>query len=78
VIYTDDTIVTGSDTKQIDDTIRDIANKFGITSKDEINDFLGVKIHRDEVAGTFTLTLPQLIKFILSDQGLQGIIIQTY
>jgi Reverse transcriptase (RNA-dependent DNA polymerase)/GAG-pre-integrase domain len=72
VIYTDDTIVTGSDTKQIDDTIRDIANKFDITSKDEVNDFLGVKIHRDAVAGTFTLTQPQLIKSILSDLGLQG------
>jgi Reverse transcriptase (RNA-dependent DNA polymerase) len=44
IIYTDDTIVTGPVQKQVDDAIKDIAKKFKITSKNEVKDFLGVRI----------------------------------
>jgi Reverse transcriptase (RNA-dependent DNA polymerase) len=71
VIYTDDTIVTGPDTKQIDATIKDVAAKFEITSKEMVKDFLGVKIDRDFKNATITMTQPQLIKSIISDLGLQ-------
>jgi Reverse transcriptase (RNA-dependent DNA polymerase) len=71
VIYTDDTIVTGPSQKQVDNAIKDIANKFEIKSKDEVKDFLGARIQRDTTAGTITLTQPQLLQAIINDLGLQ-------
>lgn len=70
IIYTDDTIVTGPKESLIDQAIKDIGEKFEITNKESVDDFLGVKIIRDEVNGTLTLTQPQLINSILDDLGL--------
>jgi Reverse transcriptase (RNA-dependent DNA polymerase)/GAG-pre-integrase domain len=70
IIYTDDTIVTGPSEKLIKKAILDIGSRFEITSKDAIEDFLGVKIVKDEVAGTITLSQPHLIDSILADLGL--------
>jgi Reverse transcriptase (RNA-dependent DNA polymerase) len=47
VIYTDDTIVTGPIMKQVDESIKDIAGKFEITSQEAVKDFLGVYIDRN-------------------------------
>jgi Reverse transcriptase (RNA-dependent DNA polymerase) len=70
VIYTDDTIVTGPDAKEIDDTIQQIAGKFTITITKGIEDFLGVNLHYDEHEKSLKFTQPQLIKSILHDLGL--------
>jgi hypothetical protein len=51
--------------------IKDIWNAFAITSRKTINNFLGVKIHRDTVNGVVTLTEPQLIDSILHDLHLK-------
>jgi Reverse transcriptase (RNA-dependent DNA polymerase) len=67
IIYTDDTIVTGASAKDIDQAINDISTIFEITRKDTVDDFLGVKITRDEQNKTVTLTQPQLISSILQD-----------
>ena len=69
-IYTDDTIFTGPDPKELDKIIREIGKVFDITSELEVTDFLGVKVERDEQNGTYTLTQPHLIKSILDDLGL--------
>ncbi len=71
VIYTDDTIVTGPDEKQIDAAIKDIGTEFVITSQEKVSDFLGVNIARDENNGSFVLTQQLLIKSILNDLGLK-------
>jgi hypothetical protein len=70
IIYTDDTIITGKDEESIDKVIADIGSRFEITTKDSVSDFLGVKITRDDEAGTVTFTQPQLIESVLDDLGL--------
>jgi Reverse transcriptase (RNA-dependent DNA polymerase) len=72
VVYTDDTIITGPDTLELDQVVKDIANEFDITSEPRMSDFLGVKIDRDDEAKSVTLTQPHLIRSILQDLGLQG------
>jgi Reverse transcriptase (RNA-dependent DNA polymerase) len=69
VIYTDDTIVTGSNEDMIDATITNIAKLFNITSEDSVNDFIGINIakHKD---GIISLTQPKLIQSIFDDLGL--------
>jgi Reverse transcriptase (RNA-dependent DNA polymerase) len=72
VVYTDDTIVTGPNSSEIDRAISDISKQFVITHDPMVSDFLGVKIERDIEAGTYTLTQPHLIQSIITDLGLQG------
>jgi hypothetical protein len=71
IIYTDDTIVTGPDVTQIDKAIEDIGTAFKITHQTKVNDFLGVKIERDEKDGSIKFSQPHLINSILKDVGLQ-------
>jgi Reverse transcriptase (RNA-dependent DNA polymerase) len=71
IIYTDDTIVTGPNTKDIDQAVTDIASLFEITVKDTLDNFLGVKITRNEFNNTVQMTQPQLIDAILNDLQLQ-------
>jgi hypothetical protein len=71
VIYTDDTIITGPDEKQIDETIKDIGSVFAITNQEQVSDFLGVNIARNEDDGSFVLTQQLLIKSIINDLGLK-------
>jgi Reverse transcriptase (RNA-dependent DNA polymerase) len=69
VIYTNDTIVTGPDAKEVDQAILLIKSHFNITCSDKVEDFLGVNIaYQDE--GSFTLSQPHLIKSIILDLGL--------
>jgi Reverse transcriptase (RNA-dependent DNA polymerase) len=63
VIYTDNTIIAGSNVVKVDATIIKIANLFKTTSKDEVND-IGVN-------GKICLTQPELIQNILEDLGLK-------
>jgi hypothetical protein len=44
VIYTYDTINTGSNVAKVDATIATIATLFKITTEDSVNDFIGVNI----------------------------------
>jgi hypothetical protein len=67
IIYTDDTIVTGPVERNIDEAIQNIGEKFAITHKPCVDDFLGVKITRDENAKTIEYTQPHLIQSILDD-----------
>jgi hypothetical protein len=71
VIYTDDTIITGPDPQEINKIMDDIWRVFDITKENEVSDFLGVKITRNEENGLFSLTQPHLIRSILNDLGLQ-------
>ncbi len=71
IIYTDDTIITGPNEKEIDKIISEIGNVFKITHSETVNDFLGVKIERDERTGTVKMTQPLLIQSIINDMGFQ-------
>jgi hypothetical protein len=65
VLYTDDSILTGPDRKEIDRVVRDIKNaKLNITVEGKVTDFLGVKIDR-QGDGTIKFSQPHLIDKIL-------------
>ena len=66
-LYTDDSILTGPDKKEIDQSIIDLKKaKLNITEEGDLEDFLGVRIERKE-DGSVHLTQPQLIDQILKD-----------
>jgi Reverse transcriptase (RNA-dependent DNA polymerase) len=70
VIYTDDTIVTGENSNDVQKAIQDIGSKFNITSQQKVDDFLGVKIIRHQTTGKIEFVQPHLIDSILEDLGL--------
>lgn len=70
IVYTDDTIITGPNIKDIDKMIQDISTIYEITHDDKVTDFLGVNIKTDEKTGNISLTQQQLILSILKDLGL--------
>ena len=66
ILYTDDSIIAGSDRQAIDETIRQIKQSgLDITIKGDIWDFLGINI--DCQNDQYHLTQPQLIKYILHE-----------
>ena len=71
VLYTDDTIITATNNKLIDDMVKDI-EKAGLKVTDEgnIEDFLGVNITRMD-DNSIHLHQPHLIDQILKDLNIQ-------
>jgi len=72
VLYTDDSILTGPDLKELDKIIEDMKQAgLDLMVEGDISDFLGVNIqcHND---GTVHLTQPHLINSILEELGLQA------
>jgi Reverse transcriptase (RNA-dependent DNA polymerase) len=70
IIYTDDTIITRPNEKDINTAIADISSKFSIPSKDSVSDFLGVHIERRN-NNIIEMTQPTLIQSILDDLELK-------
>ena len=72
VLYTDDSILTGPDPKELDTIIEEMKQVgLEITVEGDISDFLGVNIQRNK-DGTVHLTQPQLIDSILKELHLTG------
>jgi Reverse transcriptase (RNA-dependent DNA polymerase) len=73
ILYTDDSILIGPDEQElVEITDRIQATGLEITDDGAIEDFLGVRIKRDERKGTVTLRQPHLIESILQDLCLNG------
>jgi Reverse transcriptase (RNA-dependent DNA polymerase) len=70
VIYTDNTIAAAIDKELMNKAIKDIGNKFSMTTSLSVEDFLGVHIAFDEQGALVEFTQSQLIKSIISDLGL--------
>jgi hypothetical protein len=67
-VYTDDGILTGPDKVHLEMCMKEMGERFNITDKGELNEYLGVKItHLDD--GTISLTQPHLIDSIIEDMG---------
>ena len=49
VIHTDDCIIAGKDSSQIESTIKGIAAKFEIADEGEVYEYLGVKVECREM-----------------------------
>jgi len=72
VLYTDDSILTGPDPKELDSIIKKMKQVgLDITVEGDISDFLGVNIQK-KADGTVHLTQPQLIDSILKELHLTG------
>jgi hypothetical protein len=70
ILYTDDSIIAGPDTEEIDRVIKEMsATGLELTIEGDLQDFLGVNIDRKE-DGTIHFTQPHLIDSILEDLGL--------
>ena len=66
ILYTDDSIIAGSDKQAINDTIKSIKRAgLDITIEGDIRDFLGINITQDN--DQYHLTQPQLIQSVLKD-----------
>ena len=77
VLYTDDSILAGPDKAELEKVIEEIkASGLNITVEGDLQDFLGVRIDRNE-DGTIALTQPQLIDQILSDLRMQDEDVRT-
>ncbi len=66
VLYTDDSILTGPDPKELDDIIAKMKTKLDITVEGNVSDFLGVNIDQKS-DGSIHMTQPHLIDRILKD-----------
>jgi hypothetical protein len=64
IVYTDDTILLGPNKEEIDNLVKQLADKFNIEDQEELSDYLGIKIERKE-DGTMIWTQPNLIHSIL-------------
>ncbi len=69
LVYTDDTILIGPNTKEIEKIIKMLSKNFKIEDQGTLNDYLGVHIER-KGDGTLEMTQPTLILSILKDVGL--------
>ena len=78
VLYTDDSLLAGPDSKEIDNIIDELQSKakLDITVEGDLADFLGVHIDRRE-DGTIHLSQPHLIKQILKDLRMETKDIKT-
>ncbi|KAI2507111.1 G-protein coupled peptide receptor [Fragilaria crotonensis] len=68
MIYTDDGIFCGPDDAEIAVCLKDLSSRFDITDEGDIDEYLGVKVTRED-DGTITLTQPHLIDSIIADLG---------
>ena len=65
ILYTDDSILTGPDEKELDEIIQEMkAAELDLTVEGDISDFLGVKIAR-RPDGTVEMTQPHLIDQVI-------------
>jgi hypothetical protein len=63
VLYTDDSILTGPDSKELDSIIEEMKKAgLDLTVEGDIADFLGVKIEKSQDGKSFSLTQPHLIE----------------
>jgi hypothetical protein len=73
VLYTDDSILAGPDSKELDSIIEEMKKaELDLTVEGDIADFLGVKIERSQGGKSFSLTQPHLIDDILKELRLDA------
>jgi hypothetical protein len=69
IVYTDDTILMGSDQKEIERLVKKIESIFKIEDQGNLSDYLGMKVTKNE-DGSMEWTQPNLINSILKELGL--------
>jgi hypothetical protein len=67
-VYTDNRVFCGPDKSKISHCMTELGARFEITDKEDLDEYLGVKVTRVPY-GTITLTQPRLIDSIIADLG---------
>jgi hypothetical protein len=73
VLYTDDSILAGPDSKELDSIIEEMKKaELDLTVEGDIADFLGVKIEKSQDGKSFSLTQPHLTDDIIKELRLDS------
>lgn len=71
VLYTDDTLIFAPDDSIIDSVIQNLSKTFTLEDQGNVQDFLGIRIHKDHTSKTIHMTQPGLIESIINDVGIK-------
>jgi len=71
IIYTDDCIMASKNPGKLENAVIEMSKKFEITDEGKIDEYLGVKVQRNE-DGSFELSQQLLIEQILTTLGFNG------
>jgi hypothetical protein len=70
LVYVDDCILAGPDSKAIDREIKSLQRDYDLTDEGDLNNYLGLSVTRDS-EGAIHVTQPHLIQRIIAAVGLQ-------
>jgi hypothetical protein len=70
IVYTDDCLIFARDDHIIDALIKTLASTYALEDQGTVNDYLGIRITKNEVTKEITMTQPGLIESILKDLNL--------
>jgi hypothetical protein len=70
IVYTDDCIIFSREDSTIDTLIRNLSQTFLLEDQGSAQDYLGIRITKDPVNKSITMTQPGLIESVLSDLNL--------
>jgi hypothetical protein len=68
--YTDVTLFFTPDDSTIDSIIQNLSKSFTLEDQGNVQDFLGIRIHKDPTSKSIHMTQPGLIESIIKDVGI--------
>ncbi len=71
VVYTDDCLIFAKDDSTIDNLLTSLSQAYLLEDQGAVNDYLGIRISKDNSTQTITMTQPGLIESILQDLNLR-------
>ncbi len=70
VLYIVDTLIFAPDDQTINNVIKTLSDTFILEDQGDVNDFLGIRITKDPISRTISMTQTGLIESIIKDVGL--------
>ena len=70
IVYTDDCIIFAKDDMTIDTLIRNLSTSYQLEDQGNVQDYLGIRITKDPINKSITMTQPGLIESVLADLNL--------
>jgi hypothetical protein len=71
IIYTNDCLLFAKEDSTIDAVLTALKSTYDLEDQGNVQDYLSIRIQRDPITQTITMTQPGLIKSILNDLNLQ-------
>jgi len=70
IVYTDDCIIFAKDDMTIDTLIRNLSTSYQLEDQGNVQDYLGIRITKDPINKSITMTQPGFIESVLADLNL--------